>query len=188
MARPTSVGGIRHAHDAELGIDLDVADAGAKTAFESLRVELHAGADRPAHLRGLAASSARVSGGNSPALGLAGCAALVFHFTASIDLRYSCGALAQCGDDLFRRLRDDHGDMNSTAVAGQVRAETVAVSPDRVAETRAVVDAEKARRRYYSDRGARATDVRMACGGATIAVSGDVDLRRGSTAGIEPEN
>src|SRR6202011_4300422 len=41
------------AHDAEFGIHFDIADVGAKTALGAFGVELHAGADRPAHLRGL---------------------------------------------------------------------------------------------------------------------------------------
>src|SRR5258705_1494902 len=40
------------AHDPEFGIDLDVADVGTETTFRAFGVELHAGADRPAHLRG----------------------------------------------------------------------------------------------------------------------------------------
>src|SRR5262249_60984125 len=42
-----------HAHDAELGVDLDVADVRAKAALRALGVELHAGADRAAHRRRL---------------------------------------------------------------------------------------------------------------------------------------
>src|SRR5882724_10245943 len=53
----------------------------------------------------LAARSASVSGGNSPAFGLAGCA-----------------APAQRGDDFFGRLRDhDGGGEQHAAAAGEVR-------------------------------------------------------------------
>jgi len=55
MARPTSCTAVvaDHAGNPELDIHLHVADVRAKTAFRAFGVELHAGADRPAHLRGL---------------------------------------------------------------------------------------------------------------------------------------
>src|ERR1700738_2925030 len=71
----------------------------------------------------LAASSASVSGSNWAAVGRAGWGAPVFPFHRfGVDLPDFCGALAQGGDDLVRRLRHHHrGSKQYAAAAGQIR-------------------------------------------------------------------
>ena len=126
-----------HAHDAEVDIDLDVADVGAEAALGAFGVELHAGADRPAHDGALAARSASVSGGNSPAFGLAGCAAPFSHFTASGSMSQILAARSRSVVMIFSAdCVTTIAEANNTRLP-PVRFEkpTVAVSPIRT-ETR----------------------------------------------------
>ena len=95
-------------------------------------------------------------------------------------------AFAQRGDDLLRRLRHHHrGSKQHAAAAGEIgEAERRGVA-DHDGDA-PVVDAEQFGA-DVGDRRARAADIRMAGRDDDIAVLGDVDLRGGFAAGVEPE-
>jgi hypothetical protein len=126
-----------------------------------------------------------VSGSNWPAFGLTGCAAPFSPFHRfGIDIPNFCRALARCGS-LFGRLRHHDRGRDNAAAAGEVgEADGRGVADqDRYP---LVIDAEQLGA-DVGDRGARAADVGMTGGDDDIAVLGDVDLRRGFAAGVEPE-
>src|SRR3954470_10523301 len=173
--------------DAEIDVDLDVADMRAETAVGARGVELHAGADGAAHRGRLLGEFFQ-----RQRLELAGVRAhrvrralLPLH-RFGIDLPDFCRALAQRGDDLFGRLRHDNrrGEQH-TAATGEVReTDRLGVADDD--GDAAVIDPKK----FGADVGdarAGAADVGMARGDDDVAVLGDVDLRRGFATGVEPE-
>ena len=140
-------------------------------------VELHAGADRPAHRRRLFGEL-----GQRQRLELAGIGAdrmrrAVFPFHRfGIDLPDLCGALAQGRDDLLGRLRHhDRGGEQHAAAAGEVGEADGRGVADQHRDA-AIVDAEQFGA-DIGDAGARAADIGMARGDDDVAVLGDVDLR-----------
>ena len=110
---------------------------------------------------------------------------LPFH-RLGIDLPDLRRALAQRLDDLLGRLRHHHrGGEQHAAAAGEVgEADGLGVADDD--GDALVVDAEQLGA-DVGDAGARAADVGMARRDDDVAVLGDVDLRGGFAAGVEPE-
>ena len=103
-----------------------------------------------------------------------------------IDLPDLCRAFAQGGDDLVGRLRHhDRGSKQHAAAAGQVGEADGGGVADQNRDA-AIVDAKQLGA-DVGDRRARAADIGMAGGDDDVAVLGDVDLRRGFAAGVEPE-
>ena len=165
-----------HAHDAEFDIDLDVADVRAEAALGAFGVELHAGADRPAHLRGFCGELGQGQRFELAGVGARRMRRAVFPFhRLGVDLPDLGGALAQGSDDLLGRLRHHHrGGKQHAAAAGQVREADGRGIADQDRHL-PVVDAEQLGADVCNRR-ARAADIRMAGRDDDVAVLGDVDL------------
>ncbi|KTT92361.1 hypothetical protein NS44R_14615, partial [Mammaliicoccus sciuri] len=166
-----------HPDDAEIDIDLDVADMGAEAAFGAHSVELHAGADRSALRRRLLGEVRE-----RQRLELAGIrtdrmrgAVLPLH-RFRIDLPDLRSPLAQGRDHLVGGLRHHHrGGEQHAATTGQVgETDGLGIADDD--GDALVVDAEQLGA-DVGDAGARAADIGMPRRDDDVAVLGDVHLR-----------